>query len=504
MLLNHTSASSKRAARGHASRPVVRVEMSQTPAARFVRSPARPASPPLSSVFDSVLQCAVCLDPYDLLQRIPHILHSSHTVCALCVDELCGHAGSAHIRCPLCQTAVDSSQRTENTLVVHMMQAMMQHQSQRQREAAESKEEKRPSGSRSVADEDKEADEDAEEDGPGAAFASTATPAVEAKKKKRNKKKKNNRTAAISAPTDASSSSASSPSASAPSASSASSPSSSSAVATSVSAGSASASAAAVLVPARRESRLTDTRLFPAFDALPEPWEPNSRHYIVRNGKRYPRYHWAYVGEIQWLQNTGRTIAMQLVDRTWQRVHCQLPLYWQEVDAARFQVGWTVVIRYAEARRKDGRMGDTMDMLTTEDYKLITTLPASLAGVLEYDEDLAAREERDRAAGAGAAADPLHSKCSFCQALGASKLCAGCRVAEYCNRDCQTSDWKDSHKTSCRIWSTLRDIHLDVGEELQGEAPRSYSKREISSAPPESRIQSVWVPFKSTVYIREL
>ena len=454
-------------------------------------------------MFESVLQCPVCLDAYDLQQRVPQLLHSSHTVCASCINVLCDHASSTHIRCPLCQTGVDSAQRTNNTVVVHMMEAIQQHQVQRQRDAAESKEEKQPLASRSphntvVHGEDKEEEEDEDDEEPGAASTPSAPSAAQAKKKKKNKKKKKkNRAAAVSASADVSFSSSSSSSASS---------SSSPSVPAPVSASSSSSSSASpAAAPSFHVSRLTDTRLFPAYTALPEPWEPNSRHYVVRNGKRYPRYHWAYVGEIGWLQHTGQTLTMQLVDRTWKRVTCMLALTWQEVDIARFKVGWTVVIRYAEARKDGGRLGDTMDCLIPDDTKLVTTLPVSLAGLLEFDADLAAGEERRRAAGgAAAAADPLASQCAHCEAPGPSKMCVGCRVAEYCSRDCQTAHWKESHKSNCRIWAGLRDVHLDVGDELQGEPPRSYSLRELTSAPPESRMQTEWVPFKKSVWIREL
>jgi len=68
---------------------------------------------------------------------------------------------------------------------------------------------------------------------------------------------------------------------------------------------------------------------------------------------------------------------------------------------------------------------------------------------------------------------------------------------------CQTDRFIYLHKTYCRVWAALRDIHLDVGEEMQGEVPRAYSVRELSSAPPEMRMQSVWIPFEKNAWIRE-
>jgi hypothetical protein len=41
------------------------------------------------------------------------------------------------------------------------------------------------------------------------------------------------------------------------------------------------------------------------------------------------------------------------------------------------------------------------------------------------------------------------TQCNFCEASDALMVCGRCRVVYYCNKDCQASDWKKSHKKKC-------------------------------------------------------
>jgi hypothetical protein len=43
--------------------------------------------------------------------------------------------------------------------------------------------------------------------------------------------------------------------------------------------------------------------------------------------------------------------------------------------------------------------------------------------------------------------------CFFCESPGAANTCGRCKVAVYCNRDCQRNDWKkDRHKHLCEVY----------------------------------------------------
>jgi hypothetical protein len=41
------------------------------------------------------------------------------------------------------------------------------------------------------------------------------------------------------------------------------------------------------------------------------------------------------------------------------------------------------------------------------------------------------------------------SVCHYCGALDAAAKCSKCHSVLYCNRDCQTKDWKKVHKKEC-------------------------------------------------------
>jgi hypothetical protein len=43
-------------------------------------------------------------------------------------------------------------------------------------------------------------------------------------------------------------------------------------------------------------------------------------------------------------------------------------------------------------------------------------------------------------------------RCGWCNAIDVTKMCAGCGWEKYCNRECQTNDWKNEgvgHKARC-------------------------------------------------------
>ena len=52
--------------------------------------------------------------------------------------------------------------------------------------------------------------------------------------------------------------------------------------------------------------------------------------------------------------------------------------------------------------------------------------------------------------------------CSFCDKPGASlKRCGNCKLAWYCDEDCQRADWKAGHKAVCRS-DSLKQVNIDA------------------------------------------
>ena len=43
----------------------------------------------------------------------------------------------------------------------------------------------------------------------------------------------------------------------------------------------------------------------------------------------------------------------------------------------------------------------------------------------------------------------IMTQCNYCEKSDALMSCGRCRIVYYCNKDCQTSDWKKSHKKKC-------------------------------------------------------
>ena len=450
-------------------------------------APVAASSDASHSALDEALQCPICMEPYDLVLRVPQLLHSSHTVCSPCIDDLVLHASSTRIQCPQCQTQVDSTQRTSNTVVCHVVEALQQSRQHRQQQEQERKDRGEganplsstsptaavPAAPSAASDDGEELEEEEKDDGAASSAAGASSPNERGRRrrKKRNARAKQPSSAAAGvAP-----SSSTLPPAVAPAAAPSPSP--------------------VASAPLPRESRLTDARLFPVFAALPEPWEERSCVYVVKEGRRWPKYTWTFMGEIKWLQ-VAKNVNMQVLDKAWQQTLLMVPLTWQEVDTSYFQKGWTVFVRYAEARRKGGRLQDQMDAIFADDARMVTTIKASLADVLDYDRCMA---ERD----AMSIEEVAALRCSECHERLATKRCAGCGVRDYCSRECQVRQWEE-HRDGCRIWAALREVHSEVKEELQGEAPRSYSLRELSSAPPSSRMRTEWTPFKHNPWIREL
>ena len=64
---------------------------------------------------------------------------------------------------------------------------------------------------------------------------------------------------------------------------------------------------------------------------------------------------------------------------------------------------------------------------------------------------------------------------NICNASGclnvASKTCSRCKVARYCSRECQITDWRASHKHSCddlKGWKPDTSLCVNVVEGVRG------------------------------------
>eukprot|EP00697_Spironema_sp_BW2_P011696 gnl/Spiro4/27481_TR13673_c0_g1_i1.p1 gnl/Spiro4/27481_TR13673_c0_g1~~gnl/Spiro4/27481_TR13673_c0_g1_i1.p1 ORF type:complete len:317 (+),score=52.90 gnl/Spiro4/27481_TR13673_c0_g1_i1:40-951(+) len=68
-------------------------------------------------------------------------------------------------------------------------------------------------------------------------------------------------------------------------------------------------------------------------------------------------------------------------------------------------------------------------------------------------------------------------RCSWCSASGASYRCSQCRETVYCNRNCQSLDWRAGHRSRCLPLSQLSDVQIQqrLNAELQDLGVALYS-----------------------------
>jgi hypothetical protein len=194
------------------------------------------------------------------------------------------------------------------------------------------------------------------------------------------------------------------------------------------------------------------------------------------------------------LQVNTSTLSMMVQDRDWKRVTCVLSREWHEVDLSMFEVGWTLFVRYAEARRRGGKWATLWDIPHVIDARLVTTLPAPLSDLLRFDELMAAGDQMTPA-------EAAELECANCEARSIAKLCAGCKVTHYCNGECQLAHLQ-RHKSECDIWAALRDIHAAVGEELKGKVPFSMTKLQLCTLSVGCLIHNECIRFKRNASIK--
>ena len=88
--------------------------------------------------------------------------------------------------------------------------------------------------------------------------------------------------------------------------------------------------------------------------------------------------------------------------------------------------------------------GDFPKMDQLSSYAMVATLAASKL------QSAPARARYRHPSQQTALADPTHTACFECGGtLAERKVCAKCKVARYCSKECQTAHWR-SHKALCK------------------------------------------------------
>ncbi|EKM76298.1 hypothetical protein AGABI1DRAFT_122698 [Agaricus bisporus var. burnettii JB137-S8] len=174
---------------------------------------------------------------------------------------------------------------------------------------------------------------------------------------------------------------------------------------------------------------IKDKKLFPNFTQLPYDNDYDVTFYKedAESGILRPRHHWCFLVEITeivpWLRPMyyakdidGQSvfIAFHTDDRS---PHI----------ARECKVGDTMAIMYAQSHAfMDGKIG-----IRVESHDYVKLLHCSLEKVLDVGEAL------------------ISKSCHVCDKPAKSQ-CVNCAM-KYCNKECQTADWKLRHKEECNI-----------------------------------------------------
>ena len=185
-------------------------------------------------------------------------------------------------------------------------------------------------------------------------------------------------------------------------------------------------------------SPLRYSKHFPSFQDLPEDNDLNWDYYGDGiTGVFQPLRHWCFLGEIT---NDDTAQYSFLRNRVWVRdvkEHDNIPVAFYPEDGAfdftGLKTGNTLCIRYAESHR----FLDLTFGIREEHLNFAMTIRANLATLLEIS-DFNPKAKT--------------AECWSCGAKEAAALkkCGKCRMAQYCNKECQTNDWVTRHKKWCK------------------------------------------------------
>jgi len=121
-------------------------------------------------------------------------------------------------------------------------------------------------------------------------------------------------------------------------------------------------------------------------------------------------------------------------------------------DGVTLKVGHTFVMVYPELRSfRDGTCGIRVDGDEKAGFKV---LPYSLAEILSANDTIVAQKLANFT--------PVCQRCNQ-EIGGLQKLaCSRCRVAHYCNKECQVADWNpgsanaQGHKALCKLYREVK------------------------------------------------
>lgn len=181
---------------------------------------------------------------------------------------------------------------------------------------------------------------------------------------------------------------------------------------------------------------------FPSFKDLPDENGVDTKYY--KENKRTsvwePRITWCFLGEIT---NDEMAQMPGFFGRNQIRVRDRdgndgIPIYFYHdgfsyMDFSLLKKGCTIAVLMAETHYfMDGQIG-----LRIEDLNNIAVIDCSLDQLFSLSAQFFKTRELEECWRCGKHSDAL-------------RKCASCKVAKYCDKACQTADWKERHKAWCK------------------------------------------------------
>ena len=196
--------------------------------------------------------------------------------------------------------------------------------------------------------------------------------------------------------------------------------------------------------PCKVRSPLRNSAHFPRFIDLPNDRAINHNYYFLGpTGQYQPVRHWCFLGEITNDEFADDEFSRNCIKLKDVSDSDGIPVFFYGVDGtldfSELQVGITFCLRYAQSHFLDSQFG-----IRCEHLDEVLLIPANLPTLLEISDFNPA----DRG-----------NRCWSCDSEAPELLkCSRCKLAHYCGKSCQGSDWTLRHKRWCRALPKYMDL----------------------------------------------
>jgi hypothetical protein len=200
---------------------------------------------------------------------------------------------------------------------------------------------------------------------------------------------------------------------------------------------------------------------FPTFSSLPYDHHIDERYHVLdkRMGVYMKGKTWCFLGEIYNDELSQHPFLRNRVYLTDRDGFSPVPVFFYPesgyFDYSQLRNGRTLAVLYAEYHHfLDGQIG-----LRIENLDTVTVLNCRLEQLFSLSAHYWSHKGKEKCwtCGKNVSAEEL-------------KKCARCKVAKYCDKNCQKKDWTERHKVWCRVmpeFLTIASFDYDVYKDSQ-------------------------------------